>query len=219
MKILTILVITFLYLFISVSAEDKEVDLFLDNPDFKPSEWPKLLAPTKEQLKKFEAIDLTSKKGLDGVFIRFLWEPTFDSPLLITASKTPKGKILSVKKMSGKGGYDWGKVKLDKTFKITDDQWGKIVTLSMVNGARKPSKNFKGMMKDNFIAAMSGLDGSRWYLEVIDAKGYTVEGLPNPVEEGGKALVIKELGVDLKPYVEVCLELLRISKIKVDLIY
>lgn len=204
----------------SLFGEEKQGDIFSTGEgQVKVSGWPKMLSPTKKQLKKFHATDLSVNNEKSTVYVRFLWEPTFDNPLLITASKSAKGKMLSIKKMSGKGGYDWGNLELDKSIKLTDEQWERVSKLYKVKGARKPSKNFKGSLKENFVEAMSGLDGSRWYLEVKDKERYTVEGLPNPIDVEGKALRIKELNLDLRPYVEVCKELLKLSKIKVDLLY
>ena len=193
--------------------------LFSPENEEAGSGWPKSIAPTEEQLKGFKAENLKNNKQKESIFVRFLWQPTFDSPLLITAFKSEEGKTLSIKRMSGKGGYDWGKINLNKSIKLTDAQWNRIVKLYQVKGARKPSESFKGSMKDNFVEAFSGLDGSRWFLEVKDSKGYTVEGIPNPLQDNQKPAKFEELGVDLEPFVAVCKELLKLSKLEVKELY
>lgn len=115
--------------------------------------------------------------------------------------------------MSGKGGYDWGKIEVEKEFPLTLQQWADIVTLASVDGAREPSQKAEKELREHFVEAMSGLDGSTWYLEVRDRNGYTVEGVPNPlVGDDQRVKRIKETtNLDFRPFLAVCLKLFELS--------
>ncbi len=43
--------------------------------------------------------------------------------------------------------------------------------------------------------------GATWYLEVKDKKGYTVEGVTNPLDDKNKAHKSEDLGLNLQPFV------------------
>jgi len=80
--------------------------------------------------------------------------------------------------------------------------------------SRKPTDYLHKEHKENFIEMASGLDGSTWYLEVKDTNGYTVEGVPNPLDDKGKAMADKEMGLDLAPFVATCELLIKLAEIK-----
>ena len=184
--------------------------------DGEVSKWPSSLAPSKEELKYFGEVPLTTPAVKGAVDIRFIWVPTFHKPILIRATKVGDQMSLTVVQMSGGGGYDWGKVNLKKSIKLSGEQWRGLSKLIAVDGARKPSAKLNKVFRDNFIETMSGLDGSIWFLEVRDQAGYTVEGVPNPVDKNAKSIVIpkKEGDLDLKPFVDVCIKLFDLSGLK-----
>lgn len=112
-----------------------------------------------------------------------------------------------------KGGYEWEKIEVQKALPLTQQQWNDLVALTSADGAREPSQKAEKELRENFVEAMSGLDGSTWYLEVRDRKGYTVEGVPNPlVGDEQEVKRIKETThLDFRPFLAVCLKLFEFS--------
>jgi hypothetical protein len=194
--------------------EAKLPDPFAE-PKATQERWPSSITPTKQELEKLGEPTLGEPAQKVSIGVRFIWVPTFDSPISIRASKQNDKTTLTVVQMAGKGGYDWGSVK-KTTINIDDKQWAKLVELCAVDGARKPSQKLPKDFRENFIEAMSGLDGSKWFLEVNDAKGYTVEGIPNPIiEDAEEAKSLKEKSnLDFKPFLNVCFYLFDLSGLK-----
>ena len=201
-----------LLLIFQINGLSQTKDPFTEG-DGKVSKWPSSLSPSKKELNSFGEASLTAPSVKGAVDIRFIWVPTFDKPLSIRATKLGNRRTLTVVQMSGRGGYEWGKIALKKSIKLSGEQWGMLVNLVAVDGARKPSAQLNKENRDNFIEMMSGLDGSTWFLEVRDHRGYTVEGVPNPVKKNAKSIVSpKERGgLDFKPFVDVCLKLFDLS--------
>ena len=180
------------------------------------SKWPSSLVPSKEELKVFGEAVLTKPAAKGAVDVRFVWVPTFDKPISIRATKSGDQIILTVIQMSGRGGYEWGKIAYKKSIKLNGEQWRMLTKLVAVDGARKPSAKLNKENRENFIELMSGLDGSVWFLEVRDDAGYTVEGVPNPVDKNAKSIVLPKKGgsLNLKPFVDVCVKLFDLSGLK-----
>ena len=118
--------------------------------------------------------------------------------------------------MSGGGGYDWRKIESEKTISVTEENWKKLVHSYSIKGARKPIDYLKKEYKKDFIEMASGFDGATWYLEVKDIKGYTVEGVPNPLYDEDKPHTDKEMGLDLRPFVATCELLIKLAGVKLE---
>ena len=195
--------------------EAKLPDPFAE-PKATQERWPSSIAPSKQELEKFGEPILSDPAQKLSMGVRFIWVPTFDSPISIRATRQNDKGTLTVVQMTGKGGYEWGAVKMKKTIELDDKQWSKLVDLCAVDGARKPSQKLDKDFRENFVETMSGMDGSRWFLEVNDAKGYTVEGIPNPIiEDAALAKSLKEKSnLDFKPFLDVCFYLFDLSGLK-----
>ena len=204
-------------LFANASADEKSEfpDPFAKS-GAKEERWPSSISPSKQQLEKLGEPDLSDAAHKLSAGVRFIWVPTFNSPISIRASKQNDKTTLTVVQMAGKGGYEWGSVKMKTTIDIDDKQWAKLVELCAVVGARKPSQKLPKDFRENFVEAMSASDGSSWFLEVNDAKGYTVEGIPNPIIEDAEfAKSLKEKSnLDFKPFLDVCFYLFDLSGLK-----
>lgn len=174
---------------------------------------PQRLPLPEENLKRFSEPSLKRPSAVDTADIRFIWVPTFKRPVSIRATKAAGKVILKVVRMSGKGGYEWGKIEVEKSLALTDPQWTELIDLVSVDGAREPSQKAIKEVRENFADVMSGLDGSIWYLEVRDRKGYTVEGVPNPIVGDQQEMKrIKEtMKLDFGPFMAVCLKLFEFS--------
>lgn len=197
---------------VKLAAQEAANDPFLIPADEVAKEhekWPKKLAPPEADLKQFGEPNLAMPIANGREDVRFIWVPTFHKPISIRVTKKDGKVILKTVIMSGKGGYSWGKIESQSETTLTEKQWQDIITLVSVDGAREPSQQAKAEYIDDFVVMMSGLDGSTWYLEVRDKRGYTVEGVPNPLVGGDEA--IKELknltSLDFGPFLAVCQKL------------
>lgn len=208
----TILIVLASLLAHTLAGEEAIRDPFAEGAE-EPAGWPKRLAASEKHLKRFDEPVLKGPAPADGGDIRFIWVPTFTKPISIRATKIGDKVILRVVRMSGKGGYDWEKIEVQKELPLTQQQWTDVVALTSVDGAREPSQKAEKELRENFVEAMSGLDGSTWYLEVRDRNGYTVEGVPNPLVGDEKEVKrIKETtNLDFRPFLAVCLKLFELS--------
>jgi len=190
----------------------QEVDPF-SKPVAEPAKRPQRIAPSAEELKKLKEPSLKDEKREQGTDVRFIWVPTFHRPISIRASGNGGKIALRVVRMKGKGGYDWGEIETDRMIEISQKQWSQLVSLIAVDGAREPSQKAEKELRENFLDAMSGFDGSTWFLEVRDKKGYTVEGVPNPMIEDAalRKKLKQESKLDLDPFLAVCLKLFELS--------
>lgn len=176
---------------------------------------PKRLAPTAALLARLKEPSLKDTTSTGTTEIRFIWVPTFNRPFSIRATHGEAGASLHIVRMKGEGGYDWGEIETSRTVELSKEQWTSLEALVAVDGAREPSQKTAQELRENFVAALSGLDGSTWYLEVRDRSGYTVEGVPNPVlndlDEKEKKSLKQMLGLDLDPFLAVCRKLFEYS--------
>jgi hypothetical protein len=208
-KILIVLAALFAH---ALAGEESTRDPFAEKTEV-PARRPQRLKPSEEELKRFDEPVLKGPAPVDAGDIRFIWIPTFNKPVSIRATKTGDKVILKVVRMSGRGGYEWEKVEVQKTIALTNQQWAALIALASVEGAREPSQKAVKELRENFVDAMSGLDGSTWYLEVRDQKGYTVEGVPNPIvgDEQEVKRAKETVKLDLGPFMAVCLKLFEFS--------
>lgn len=108
--------------------------------------------------------------------IRLIWVRTFHHPISLRAYMTKEGPRFRVARMSGKGGYDWGKLDFENDFPLKDDAWKHLLQLLNEDKARQPFKDAKPGTRGLLL----GLDGSTWTLEVVDKSGYTVDQAWSP---------------------------------------
>lgn len=208
-KILIVLAALFSH---TLAGEEALPDPFAPKTE-KPVRGPQRLAPSEAELKRFEEPVLKGATLVDAGDIRFIWVPTFNKPISIRATKTGDKVILKVVQMSGKGGYEWETIEVQKTLALTKQQWAELITLAAVDGAREPSQKATKELRENFADVMSGFDGSTWYLEVRDQRGCTVEGVPNPIagDEHEVKRIKETMKLDFGPFMAVCLKLFEFS--------
>jgi hypothetical protein len=212
-KILIVLAALFTH---ALADEEAKRDPFTPKTEGQAKR-PQRLAPSEEGLKSFKELSLKGPAPADTTDIRSIYVPTCGKPFSIRVTKARDKVTLKVVRMSGEGGYEWGKIDLQKSLVITDQQWASLIALATVDGAREPSQKANKEIKENFADVMSGaLDGATWYLEMRDKNGYTVEGVPNPRGEADPdfAIYLKKNGLDLKPFIDVCIYLFDLSGLK-----
>jgi len=137
---------------------------------------------------------------------RFVYWPTFSQPHLIglDVSGDSSGALL-IKRLSGKGGYETGKVDLQKTKKVD----GKTFK-DLIENLRDPKvhRPYRELSEDQ-VEILAGLDGVGWQLETVSAQGYnrsyswclksTMEVIPEVVRMHGAAYKQADLGAFISP--------------------
>lgn len=78
---------------------------------------------TKFKEKSFEKLS----KSVDENY-RFIWIPSFHSPVLIRVLKTGDKRFLIAKTASGEG-FNIGKISMEKTVNLTEEQWNNFLKL------------------------------------------------------------------------------------------
>jgi hypothetical protein len=150
---------------------------------------------------------------------RFVYWPTFSQPHLIRldVSGDSSGSLL-MKRLSGKGGYETGKIDLQKTKKV-----GGKTFKDLIGKLRDPKVHRPyGELSEDQVEILSGLDGVGWYLETVSAQGYnctyswcpksTMEVIPEAVRMHGAAY--KQ--VDLGAFISACETLLDAAGLQFD---
>ena len=131
--------------------------------------------PHANLLKIFKEPDLEKNDGSEE--IRFIWMRTFHAPIAIRAFNSKDGVKLRIIRLSGRGGYKFGEIALDKTVSLKKKDWEELKILAKKPNVRKP---FKGL-NDDQISMLEPLDGSLWSLEVRGTKDYFCAKVSSPV--------------------------------------
>jgi hypothetical protein len=132
----------------------------------------------------------------DAHSYRFLWLRSFHRPIAIRLDIGKRaGGILTVKELSGAGGYDPGMLRLKTIVPMTAAEVSSFLSaVSDIGFWNLPTRE----------PNLGGLDGAQWVLEGVHAGQYHVVDRWTP-REG--------------PYRELCLKLLAASKLVVDDVY
>jgi len=122
---------------------------------------------------------------------RFLWLRTFHHPVAVRIWKCGSVRFISVKELDGAGGYEPGKLKLERKRELTSDEWHEFLRrLADACYWQLPTR------EDDF-----GFDGAQWIFEGVREGRYHVVDRWTP-QSGG--------------YRELCLYALQLSGLKVD---
>lgn len=102
---------------------------------------------------------------------RFLYLPTFSKPISLRGFRADGRFFIRVVRLTGKGGYDPGKVEIGVNVQVTEEEWKGLEDSVVQSFKEKP-------LTDEQRSLISGLDGSQWILEArIDGK-YHFEEAP-----------------------------------------
>jgi hypothetical protein len=147
-----------------------------------------------------------------GNQFRFLYLPTFSKPISFRGFQADGQCYVHVVRLTGKGGYDPGKVELEVNVQITKQEWDALEK-AVVRSFKET--NLTELQRN----LLSGLDGSEWILEArVDGRYHYEEAWQAGYwtsKDGIAAL--KELeddGVDvpiLFAFVAACKEFLRLT--------
>jgi hypothetical protein len=106
-----------------------------------------------------------SETDRSATVYRFLWLPTFDHPVSVRLVRCNEGAVLRAVLLSGRGGYEPGKIAVSKTAKITGKHWEDFQRLlDKVKPWEMPTKN----------PDAGGNDGDQLILEAARAGRYHI---------------------------------------------
>lgn len=108
----------------------------------------------RDILEKFKEVSL-EKDDADSVF-RLIWFPTFHSPTSIRVSLAGDQATVTTRRLSGKGGYDWGYIDFEAQRSITTDKW-----LAVKNAVNESCFWYASPN----IREVPVMDGSTWLFE------------------------------------------------------
>jgi hypothetical protein len=122
---------------------------------------------------------------------RFLWLRTFNHPVAVRIWKCGSVRFISVKELDGAGGYEPGKLKLDRKRELTPEEWSGFMR------HLDDSCYWQLLSQDH----ADGNDGSQWIFEGI---------------KGGRYHVVDRWTPQNGSYRELCLFMLQLSGLKLD---
>jgi hypothetical protein len=120
----------------------------------------------------------STKVAKNGVTFRAAVFPSFSKPLFLTYSRTEAGATIAVARLSGRCvlAEKPGRVELSGKVAMSDEAADRFEKLAKWDVVRNPFKE----VDDRLLSLYEGLDGVRWVLEVVDAKGYTMVDVWSP---------------------------------------
>ena len=115
---------------------------------------------------------LLFNRNIEKEIFRFTWLRSFDEPIAIRIEKDGDDHWLFWKKLSGKGGYEPGKLVVDRKKRISENEWINIKELIK-------RADFWNM---DFNQGVFGNDGSQWIIEGVNSTDYRVVDRWSPRE-------------------------------------
>jgi hypothetical protein len=137
---------------------------------------------------------LAAKDRLETIY-RVLWLPSFHNPIAVRFFKSGQRVSVHTTRLSGKGGYEPGKVIETRTSELTKDQWERISSLAA---------------KAQFWE-LGRLHGEPFSTGVEDGHSLLVEG----VRDGTYHMVTRDNPDETSKFLELCREMLFLSGIDV----
>jgi hypothetical protein len=129
--------------------------------------------------------------GGEGEIYRFTWLRTFHNPITVRAERLNNNIKLTAKVSSGAGGYEPGKISINKTILIDENKWNEIK-------AKFSDLNFWTLPVESDFR---GTDGSEWILESSTKDKYHFATRWSPEQNGayGKCclFLLKLSGIDV----------------------
>lgn len=118
---------------------------------------------------------------------RFTWIPSFSPTVAVRATFTDSAVVLVGKRLNGAGGYDPGRLVVDRTVRVTLQEAERIRALVDSVGLWR---------KTPPVDTRHGLDGAQWIVEGVRGDAYHAIDWWSP-EEDGPGRHVRRLGIYL----------------------
>ena len=158
-----------------------------------------------------------AKVDRNSPMVRFLWLRTFHKPVIVRAFLDKEGPKLRVVRLSGKGGYEWGKIDLDQTKALSKEEWQELTRMVRNPDTLRPLRTLP-LDKRNPIF---GSDGSEWILETVGPDSLSFARVWTPSEWKDKSFVKSRVGkeINMESFTRLCTHLLDLSGIRKEEIF
>ncbi|MEI6535253.1 MAG: hypothetical protein WCN98_07935 [Verrucomicrobiaceae bacterium] len=163
-----------------------------------------------DRLKLFEEkpIETPQKQNTSPQFLRVFFAPCFSNPECFVLESNGTKYLLRHKLLSGKGGYDWGKLVTTSNVEVSKDEAERLFKHVL-------TKNFWEELSDIELAYMVGSqDGTRWWLEYWDGKKLHIIRLKAP--ESLRDVLNPNDARNPAPYLELEADLRSVLKLSVE---
>lgn len=124
-----------------------------------------------EQLYAMKEPLLFNRKVNNEVY-RFTWLRTFHKPMTFRVEKTKDSQMLYYKVLNGKGGYEPGKIEIEKSKILSKEEW--LTFKKLIEKA--------DFWNISLGRSLIGTDGSEWILEGLTPSEYRVVSVWSPTE-------------------------------------
>lgn len=115
--------------------------------------------------------DLKTKGEVYRVFVA----PTFYHPISIRVEKVGDKYFLVAKRLSGQGGYKWGKLKVVERRRLSEQEWRTLLDLLSQSSFWTLNSKDKEIEPNEKGEITVCLDGTVWFLEAVkDGKYHAV---------------------------------------------
>jgi hypothetical protein len=123
---------------------------------------------------KEKSLWILSQKDSSSTVYRFLWLPTFDHPVSVRIMRSGESAVLHVVQLDGRGGYEPGKIAVNKIAKLSGKQWDEFQR-------RLDKAKFWSMPTED--EGTQGTDGDQLILEGVKAGKYHIVDRWSPDSE------------------------------------
>lgn len=163
---------------------------------FSDNEWQNQFTVNwySKHLMAMDEPSLFSLQNYTGESYRFLWLRTFDNPIAIRLWRSSDQRFITVKQLDGKGGYEPGKLIINKTRTVDEREWG-------IFNDHLEQSCYWDLPR---VGGEGGQDGAQWI----------VEG-----SREGRYHIVDHWSPKSGSYRELCLYLLKLAEIQIDKIY
>ena len=118
---------------------------------------------------------LCARANVDEAY-RFTWLRTFAPPVVVRVERLRDGYTLTAKQLDGAGGYEPGRLVVNRTVPLGPAEWRRMHVLLDSAGLWSPAPPRED--------ASPGLDGARWILEGVRGSEYRAVDRWSPTETG-----------------------------------
>lgn len=140
-----------------------------------------------------ESRDLSlASKDPDAVAYRMIWDPTFHNPVGVRIERADGIVRLRAVILSGKGGYEWGFIAIERSRELTAEQWDRLEGLvkqaAFWASSTWSKENEDGLMDGDFLTFEGAKRGAHHRITVR---------LPIPASEALCREMLDLTGIDL----------------------
>lgn len=134
-----------------------------------------------KHLKAMKEENLKDQSATTIEAYRFLWLRTWHHPIAVRLENAGGRYQIVVKQLSGKGGYQPGKLVLDSSRELTRDEWLAVTSrISKCGFWEMPTEEQPYVTSEGYHLYTNILDGAAWILEGVRGDQYHIVDRQSP---------------------------------------